>query len=169
MKNGILFLIGLLVLAVMITGCTSQPVSPVPSTQPATPAQQPVTLQTPAAAPQLVGTNWKLGWYDNTNGMWTSVIEGSSINAIFASDEKVSGSGGCTPYITVYHLGISPMISITRPVVPYTQCQSPTGVSSQESYYYTDLERVNTYSIENGQLIFNDKTGKKILQFDPTT
>jgi hypothetical protein len=93
MKNGILFLIGLLVLAVMIAGCTNQPVSPIPSTQPATPAQQPVTLQTPAAAPQLVGTNWKLGWYDDNKGGWSSVIQGSSINAVFASDEKISGSG----------------------------------------------------------------------------
>jgi hypothetical protein len=59
------------------------------------------------------------------------------------------------------------MISFTWPVVPYTQCQPPTGVSSQESYYYTDLGRVDTYSITDGQLIFFDKQGEKILQFDP--
>ncbi len=166
MKNGCVFLIGLLILAVMITGCTSQTVPSAPPTQPATPVQQPVTQQTSPPAPQLVGTNWKLGWYDNTNGMWTSVVSGSSINAIFASDEKMSGFGGCNPYITVYHLMDAPKVSITRPAVSDNQCQEPIGVSSQESYYYTDLERVDTYSITDGQLIFFDKQGRKILQFD---
>lgn len=167
MKKGIMFLIGLLILAVMISGCTSQPASTVPSTQPATPAQQPVTQQSPAPSPQLIGTNWKLGWYDDTKGVWSSVISGSAINAIFASDEKISGFGGCTPYITVYHLGNPPKVSISRPTVPDTQCQTPTGVDGQASAYYTDLERVDTYSIANGQLLFFDKTGMKILQFDP--
>lgn len=166
MKNRYLVLIGLLILAVMIAGCTSQTAPSAPPTQPATPVQPPATQQAPPA-PQLVGTNWKLGWYDNTNGVWSPVISGSTINAVFSSDGTISGSGGCNPYVTVYHLGIPPKISITRPAVSDTQCQAPTGVSSQESYYYTDLGWVDTYSITDGQLIFFDTQGKKILQFDP--
>jgi heat shock protein HslJ len=166
MKNGIWFLIGLLIFAVMISGCTSQPSATVPSPQPAATTQQPVAQQTTVPAPALIGTNWKLGWYDDTKGVWSSVIEGSTITAIFASDEKISGAGGCNPYITDYHLGNAPMIWFRRPAVPETFCQTPTGVNSQETAYFTDLERADSYSITNGQLLLFDKTGRKILQFD---
>lgn len=166
MKYRICFFIGLLILAVMIAGCTSQSNATAPSQPPVT-TQQPVAQQMPIQSPALKGTNWKLGWYDDTKGVWSSVIEGSTINAIFASDEKISGNGGCNAYITVYHIGDTPKIVIRRPAVPDTQCQVPTGVSSQESAYYTDLERADSYSITNGQLFIFDNTGKKILQFDP--
>jgi heat shock protein HslJ len=165
MKRGIWFFIGLLILTVMIAGCTSQSNATAPSALPATP-QPSVAQQAPAQSPQLIGTNWKLGWYDDTKGVWSSVIQGSSINAVFSSDEKINGAGGCNPYISGYHLGEKPKIVIIRPAVPDSQCQSPTGVSSQESAYYTDLERADTYSITNGQLLIFDRTGKKILQFD---
>ena len=47
-------------------------------------------------------------------------------------------------------------------------CQTPSGVMSQESAYFTDLEWAETYSITNGQLLIFDKTNKTILQFDPS-
>jgi heat shock protein HslJ len=169
MKRGIWFFVGLLILTVMIAGCTSQSNATAPALSPQTVTPQlSVASQAPAQSPQLIGTNWKLGWYDDTKGMWSSVIAGSSINAIFSSDEKMSGAGGCNPYISVYHLGTPPKIVISRPAVPDSQCQSPTGVNSQESAYYTDLERADTYSITDGQLLIFDNTGKKILQFDRT-
>jgi heat shock protein HslJ len=99
--------------------------------------------------------------------VWSSVISGSSINAIFSSDGMLSGTGGCNPYITEYQFGETPKIVIRRPAVSDSSCQAPTGVSSQESAYYTDLERSDSYAITNSQLLFFDKTGKKILQFDP--
>ena len=166
MKRGIWFLVGLLILTVMIAGCTSQSGTAAPST-PVAP-QQSVAQQAGVQSPQLVGTNWKLGWYDDTKGVWSSVIQGSSINAIFSSDEKMNGAGGCNPYVSVYHIGVSPRIVISRPAVPGSECQSPSGVNSQESAYYTYLERADTYSITDGQLLIFDKTGKKILQFDHT-
>ena len=164
MKHGIWFFIGLLILAVMISGCTSQSTATVPSPQPAV-TQQSVAQQS-LLSPVFIGTNWKLGWYDDTKGVWSSVIAGSTINAIFTSDEKVSGNGGCNQYITDYHLGDTPKIWFRRPAVPDSTCQTPTGVSNQESEYYTDLEWADTYAIMNGQLLIFDKTGKKILQFD---
>jgi heat shock protein HslJ len=164
MNHGTWFFIGLLILVVMISGCTSQPVTPATSPLPTT--QQTVAQQTPAPSPALTGTDWKLVWYADTKGVWSSVIQGSTINAIFSTDGKMNGAGGCNPYITVYHLGDAPKIVISRPAVPDAQCQGPPGVSSQESAYYTDLGQADIYSITNGQLFIFDKTGKKILQFD---
>jgi len=158
--------IGLLVLALLATGCTSQP-APIPATPAATAA--PTAAATPAAAipPTLTGTTWNLVWFDNTNGVWSKVAEGSSITATFLNEGKVTGSGGCNGYSANFHLGDAPRIYIERPVVTERKCQTPTGVMGQESYYFTDLEWAETYSITNGQLLIFDKTNKKILQFDP--
>jgi heat shock protein HslJ len=161
--------IGLLILAILITGCTSPPaqtpVSPASTTVPA-----PQTTATVKVTPPdtLTSTTWKLGWFDDTNGGWTKVAEGSTIMATFLNEGRVTGSGGCNGYSAEYQLGNESRIFFKRPEVPDHKCQAPMGVMSQESYYFTDLLDAETYSITNGQLLFFDKAGKKILQFDPS-
>jgi len=167
MKKPVMILPVLLVLAVFFAGCTTQPG---PATTPA-PAATPAATQpagTPAvAARSLTGTAWKLGWYDDTKGVWSSVIQGSTIMATFTQGGTIDGSNGCTPYTTEYQLiGTSGAISIRRPAVPATTCSEPTGVMNQQSAYYTDLMWSEKFVIENNQLRMFDRTGKKILQFD---
>jgi heat shock protein HslJ len=99
--------------------------------------------------------------------MWTKVIEGSTITVKFSPDGKIRGFSGCSDYITDYQITQTPKIWFRRPTVSQTTCQTPTGVMSQESAYFTDLEWSETYAITEGQLHFFDKSGKKILQFDP--
>lgn len=160
--------IGLLVLAALIAGCTSQPVQ-----TPATPAvtATPVpTMFEPVTPPKtLTSTTWNLGWFDDTNGVWSKVAEGSTITATFLVEGKVTGSGGCNGYSAEYQLGNESRIWFRRPEVPDHKCQTPLGVMSQESYYFTDLQSAETYSITNNQLLFFDKAGRKILQFDPSS
>jgi heat shock protein HslJ len=161
--------IGLLVLAVLVAGCTSQP-APTPSAQIVTTT---APVQTPAAIPivspdTLTSTTWQLGWFDDNNGRWSSVAEGSKIFVTFISENRTTGSGGCNGYSSDYEIGNESRILIKRPVVTDRLCQTPTGVMSQESIYFTDLGRAETYSITNGQLLFFDKANKKILQFDPS-
>jgi len=169
MRYFFVFCTCLVLLSVLISGCTSQ--APQSTATPVAPAvsQQPVLTTTPAAAapaPSLTGTTWKLGWFDN-NGVWSKVAEGSTITASFGTDGKVSGSSGCNKYSTVYHLGTNPTIWMQRPDVPTQVCQSPFGVMKQESAFDTDLSLAVDYSIPNNQLQMFDQTGKKILQFDP--
>lgn len=166
MKQRVLLFAGLLILAVLFSGCTSQP-APAPVTQ--APASTPqATEVTHMATTSLIGTDWKLGWYDDTKGMWSKVIEGSTVTAKFSSDGKVSGYSGCSDYVTDYQLTESPKIWFRRPAVSTKVCQTPTGVMGQESEYFTDLEWSESYAIKDGQLLLFDKTGKKILQFDST-
>jgi heat shock protein HslJ len=168
MKAPMVLCIGLILLAVLISGCTSQPAEPVPTPTPAPVATTVVTATpTPTAAETLVSTEWELGWYDDTKGVWSKIIEGSSITAKFSADGKVRGFSGCSDYITDYQLTDSPGIWFRRPAVPEQVCQTPTGVMNQQSAYYTDLEWSDTYAIENGQLLLYNKDGRKILQFDP--
>ena len=159
--------IGLLTLAVLLCGCTTQdpPAAPV-----VTPTLDPIlttVIPTTTLAPSITNGRWKLGWYDDTKGVWSSVISGSTITAIFGDDEKVAGSGGCNQYTTDYHLGDSPRLWIRRPVVSAMLCATPTGVMHQESAYFTDIERAQNYTITKGQLLVFDQANRRILQFDP--
>jgi heat shock protein HslJ len=160
--------LGMLLLAILATGCTNQPVqTPAPPAATAAPAQ--TTAAIPSTPPAtLTSTTWKLGWFDDTKGVWSKVAEGSTITATFFAEGKVTGSGGCNGYSADYQLGSAPRIWFRRPVVPEHLCQTPNGVMSQESAYFTDLEWAETYSITNGQLLIFDKTNRKILQFDPS-
>jgi len=160
----------LVILAVLASGCTS-------STSPAsaTPAPAQVTQSvaiTPSPAvttstPSITGTTWTLGWFDDTKGMWSKVAEGSTVTLTIGANGRLTGSGGCNDYSAEYHLGTDPMIWIRRPEIGTKTCQAPTGVMNQESAYYTDLSWAEDYAITNNQLVMFDKTGKKILQFDP--
>ena len=167
MKVVYLTCIGLLVLALLATGCTSQPAQ-IPATPAATAA--PTTAETTAAAipPTLTGTTWTLGWFDDTNGVWSKVAEGSTVTATFLNEGRVTGSGGCNGYSANFHLGDTPRIYIERPEVTDRKCQTPTGVMSQESYYFSDLGNAETFSITNNQLLIFNRDGRKILQFDPS-
>lgn len=169
MKQRFFLCAGLLILAVLIGGCTSQPAAAPATPTPAPAIEQPTAAPTASAAETLVGSHWQLGWYDDTKGMWTKVAEGSTINARFSANGKIRGFSGCTDYITDYQITESPKIWFRRPAVSETLCQTPSGVMSQESAYFTDLEWSESYEIKDGQLLLFDKSGRKILQFDPVS
>ena len=169
MKQLFFLCTGFIILAVLIGGCTSQPAT-TPVTQAPAPATQQVSAVSPgtnANATSLVGTHWQLGWFDDTRGMWSKVAEGSTITGKFSADGKLRGFSGCSDYITDYQIPQTPKIWFRRPGVSEKVCQTPNGVMSQESAYFTDLEWSETYGIKDGQLLLFDKTSKKILQFDP--
>jgi heat shock protein HslJ len=159
---------GLLILAIAFCGCTSQPVPAAPS-EPVTYAilEQTIVSATPIVPQSITDITWKLGWYDDTKGIWSSVISGSTITATFGNDETVKGSGGCNDYSTDFHLGNAPKIWIRRPTVQDVECSTPTGVMHQESAYFTDLSRGENYTVMNGQLLIFDSENRRILQFDP--
>jgi len=159
---------GLLLLAVLITGCTSKPA---PVTATATPAVTSADQLPPECIPvfvpaTLTSKTWNLAWFDDTKGVWSRVAEGSTITATFFNEGKVTGSGGCHGYTTDFQLGNESRIWIRRPTVSESLCQSPFGVMDQESAYFTDLERAETYNITNNQLLIFNSANRRILQFD---
>lgn len=158
----------LLALAVLVAGCTSQPAQ-TPATPAATTAPSFQPAHVTPAAPTLTSTTWTLAWFSGENNLWSKVAEGSTITATFLNEGRVTGSGGCNGYSSDYQIGNESRIWFRRPVVPSNnKCQTPVGVMSQESYYFTDLQNAETYAIENNQLVMYDRDGKKILQFDPS-
>jgi hypothetical protein len=171
MKAFSVFVCSMLVVVILAAGCMGQnsqpstPVTPVPTTPVPVPPVQ-------AQGPTLTGQGWNLGWYDDTKGLWSSVIQGNNITAWFGADGNISGQVGCssnysTYYSTGYQTAGNSSIYIRRPDVNVTTCRAPTGVLEQNSEYFTDLGWANSYSITNSQLLLFDTTGRKILQFDP--
>jgi|WetSurMetagenome_2_1015567.scaffolds.fasta_scaffold29092_3 hypothetical protein len=167
------FLIAVLLLAVSIlaAGCTNQNPQPAPPATTAPVTTVPIPPVQPRV-PTLSGQGWNLGWYDDTKGLWSSVIQGNNITAWFGADGNISGQVGCsynysTYYSTGYQTAGNGSIYIRRPDVNVTTCQAPTGVLEQNSEYFTDLGWANSYTITNNQLLLFDMSGKKILQFDP--
>lgn len=159
---------GLVLLAILVTGCMSQPAqTPATPSAAATPVQT-ATVSLVVSPATLTSTTWNLAWFDDTKGAWSKVAEGSTITATFLNEGSVTGSGGCNGYSSEYQLGNVSRIFIRRPVVPDEHlCQTPNGVMSQESVYFTNLQSAETYAITNNQLVFYNKENKKILQFDP--
>lgn len=159
---------GLLLIAVLMTGCTGKPAA---VTATATPAATSAAVLQPECIPvippaTLTSTTWNLVWFDDTKGVWSKVAEGSKVTATFFNEGKVTGSGGCHGYTTDFQLGNESRIWIRRPAVPESICQSPFGVMDQESAYFTDLERAENYTVTNDQLLVFNSANRRILQFD---
>jgi len=78
----------------------------------------------------LTGT-WYLFNYNNGKGAIQSVTAGSKTTAIFGSNWKLSGSGGCNEYSAGYTTTASNGITITKPTSTMMACAEP--VMQQET------------------------------------
>ena len=114
------------------------------------------TKTVPPAQETLVGTNWKLESFHTADSV-SSVIAGTTINAVFGEDGKVSGSAGCNRYFATYNMTGS---SLSTGTVGSTKmyCGEP-GVMVQENKYLALLGKVKTFTIEGGRLSLKDEKG----------
>jgi len=143
-------MLGMLMLAVCFAGCTSQPAAPAQ-----VPAQTPVMTQ-----PPIVGA-WDLSSYTNGKGGIETVITGSVTTAVFGSDGKLSGSGGCNQYAAGYTTTAPNGITITQPITTLMACQE--NLMQQETQYLSLLQKAAKYEISGDQLTMSDSSGAKIL------
>ena len=65
---------------------------------------------------------WNLFSYNNGKGAIQSVMIGSTTNAVFGSDWKLSGTGGCNQYSAGYTTTASNGITITQPTSTMMAC-----------------------------------------------
>jgi heat shock protein HslJ len=108
----------------------------------------------------LTGT-WNLFNYNNGKGAIQSVMIGSTTNAVFGSDWKLSGTGGCNQYSAGYTTTASNGITITQPTSTMMACADP--IMQQETQYLSLLPTAAKYEISGDQLTLFNSTGTKIL------
>jgi heat shock protein HslJ len=138
------FLCGALLLMICFCGCTQ---SPGPERE--------------EPGGRITGLTWYLVSYD-VNGSPETVINGTTITAIFDGTGTVSGSAGCTPYTALY-TGRLERLAIDQPVTAGTDCGSPEGIMIQETRYLATIQRSSSYAVGNNTLEIRDDTGDTLL------
>jgi ABC-type amino acid transport substrate-binding protein/heat shock protein HslJ len=115
------------------------------------------------ASNPLAGTSWiATAYYDGA--AMTTVLEGTSLTALFGEGGQLNGSAGCNTY-SAHYLVDGNTLSITAPGSTSTYCEEPTGIMEQETAFLANLELAATYSIEGGELYVLDASGRVMLEF----
>jgi heat shock protein HslJ len=155
----------MLILTILLTGCTSQPVTTVPATN-AGPTEVPAVTPAGAGAPGSssfpTGVNWRLFSYTDGKGGMSNIVGDQPITALFRADGTVTGSSGCNQYTAAYTTTGS-SIKITPGISTMMAC-SP-AVMDQESLYFSLMAGATTYSVNGDTLLFFDNTGKATLGY----
>jgi len=140
---------GLLVLAVLLAGCTS-----------AGPGQ-PGTG--PSSGADLTGTSWVLVSMVDGGVNMTGVPAGPPVTLEFRDSSTLGGSGGCNEYGASYATnGIR--INITRLASTLMYC-ADTGVDSRETAYFGILAKVRYFRVDGDSLRFFGADGGDLLAY----
>lgn len=116
----------------------------------------------PVVEPALVGVTWQAVGVNNGRGGVTSLVAGSSIDAVFDEDGRVSGRAGCNRYHGSYEtdgtrLGIGPLAS--------TRMACPDELMKQEAAFLAALGRATTFRIDGSRLELRDDGGALQVAF----
>ena len=161
MKRIIVLALGMLVLALLASGCTTQPTS--------TPPPVTTTGTVPPGSP-IVGA-WVLQSMTNA-GTPVALIPGTTITATFTQAGLLSGSDGCNQYSGSYTLSGS-QIQVSPTLVSTMMACEP-AVMDQAQAYTRMLIAPSTWMVSGDQLTIQDTaTGKNVLVYGkpvpPTT
>jgi heat shock protein HslJ len=119
---------------------------------------------TPSGEALLVGRQWHLVTYRNTDGALTPVVAGTSVTATFDAAGRVSGFGGCNDYNAEYSVeGTGIMFGPVAATFKY--CADPMGVMDQEGAYLAALAEAATYSVTETHLELRAANGTPLATF----
>jgi heat shock protein HslJ len=108
-------------------------------------------LSTFAAQSQsLAGSSWRATGINNGKDAVASLAAGSTVTISFASDGKVSGSGGCNSYASTWKAEGN-TLAFTPAVATRKMCAAP-GVMAQEQAFFAALESAATMRMEADHL-----------------
>jgi heat shock protein HslJ len=112
----------------------------------------------------LEGSNWYLDAFNDGQGAFIKLIEGSQITTSFNSEGKMKGSGGCNDYHATYQVDgnkitIGPIISTKM------TCSDPDGVTEQEDKYFQAMDLVETFRNFSIALNFYNAEGQILARY----
>jgi heat shock protein HslJ len=119
-----------------------------------------------AGAPlPFAGISWALETYRGSDGSLTGINPATTVNALFGSDGKITGSAGCNSYSGGYTLTGKNGISIGPLAMTLMYCGEP-GVMDQETAYITNLQAAAFYEVTSeGKLHLMDAAGTPVLVY----
>lgn len=122
-----------------------------------------VILTFSAATPvPLAGTTWLATGINNGHGGVASLVQGTSVSAVFDDEESLAGDAGCNRYGGPYvvrgdHLTIGDLATTRRACEP--------EVTEQESQYLAALGATRTFTITRDRLELRDRSGALQVSF----
>lgn len=174
MQRSILFATALLVVAILVAGCTTAQ----PPAQPATPAPlPPTTANTPAptaqpapVVPAMLSGGWTLTMMGIQNGNAVTVPT-TEITLTINPDNSLTGYGGCNNYFATFALtgkttpkGQEMTVSNLGSTKKY--CATESG---QEQQYLNILGKTMAYNVDGAQLSLTATTGDVLIYQRPKT
>lgn len=109
------------------------------------------------SATSLMGPTWTV-----TSLTGVGVDPTVTITAVFGSDGKITGSGGCNNYTAAYTVDGS-SITIESPAATQMACAEI--ANQQESEYFYLLEGTGTYEIRGDKLTIKDSSGQTTIEY----
>lgn len=117
------------------------------------------TVATPVP---LAGTTWLATGINNGHGGVASLVQGTSVSAVFDDEESLTGDAGCNRYTGPYvvrgdHLTVGDLATTRR------ACEAE--ATEQESQYLAALSATRTFTITRDQLELRDQSGALQVSF----
>ena len=112
----------------------------------------------------LAGTSWNLDAFNDSQGAFVNVMDGTEITASFNPENEMSGNGGCNQYNTTYQVD-GGKISIGPIMSTQMACSDPQGVMEQEGKYLQALDLADTFRNFGIILNFYDAEGQILANY----
>jgi heat shock protein HslJ len=157
MKWSLVIALGMIALALLASGCTTQPAGPAPVS-----TTQPATTQTVPPGSPIVGA-WVLESMTSA-GTPVSLVPGTTITATFTQAGLLSGNDGCNQYSGSFTMsGTQLQVS---PTLASTMMACEPAVMDQAQTYTRILVGQSSWQVSGDRLTIQDTaTGKNILVF----
>ena len=111
----------------------------------------------------LTANAWQVTGYNNGNEAVVSVVNGTSITAVFGEDGTLSGNASCNTYNAPYEVNGS---NITIGLAATTMMACPgEGVMEQENAYLAAISTAATYSIQGDVLELRTADGALAVSY----
>lgn len=114
---------------------------------------------TPAS---LSGVTWELTGYNNGQDAVVSLLEGTTITAVFGEDGSLSGSAGCNRFTTSFQADSG---SISIGLVASTMMACEEEIMQQETAFLAALPTAVTYDLQGDALELRDANGALVASF----
>lgn len=111
---------------------------------------------------ELVGTNWQVAYYNTGSQAVVSVLDGTSMTAVFGDDDSLSGNAGCNTYNTSFETD-DDSITIQPAATTRIACDQP--IMDQEFAYLQALTQAATFELGEDTLTLHAADGALLVSY----
>lgn len=111
---------------------------------------------------ELFNTDWEVVYYNNGAQAVVSVLDGTSMTAVFGDDDSLSGNAGCNTYGAGFEVDGESM-TIEQPISTRIACAQP--IMDQEFAYLQALTQAATFELGEDTLTLHAADGALLVSY----